>query len=389
MDKLANRKIKITSSTVKNYSPGFQYSKTKFNRMRAYVRKFHTITSLLRAASINHFTPLQLPNNILTSVNQLATMDIETMKKEGPIGEIPVAITICLPGSISKIFLLNPNISASPEEAIIKLWKESFKFLINNYKGVVFMHNLGGFDGLFIYKYLCQFAKLNEVSSLIDDENKFIEISYKNTIIWKDSYRIFQVSLEDLCQIFMKPKGPHHLIGKLSKYRIEFNSFKLFNEPTLLQEFIDYSIRDSVALYEALMIAQDIYLKNYNVDITTICSTATLSLKIYRTNFLDTNIPTLNGKTDHFIRKGYFGGGTDYYKQYITNAKSYDINSLYPFAMCKPIPYEIIQYYEDMSHIKLENFFGYCLAEIYCPRSIFRPVLPYRKDGKTIYPTGQ
>jgi hypothetical protein len=53
-----------------------------------------------------------------------------------------------------------------------------------------------------------------------------------------------------------------------------------------------------------------------------------------------------NGKTDHFIRKGYFGGGTDYYKQYITNAKYYDINSLYPAvaAMSKPMPYEFIQY---------------------------------------------
>lgn len=39
--------------------------------------------------------------------------------------------------------------------------------------------------------------------------------------------------------------------GKLSNYNIEFNSFKLFNDPILLQEFIEYSIRDSVALYEA------------------------------------------------------------------------------------------------------------------------------------------
>jgi hypothetical protein len=40
MDKLANKKIKITSSTVKNYKPGFQYSKTKtFNNSITSAKK--------------------------------------------------------------------------------------------------------------------------------------------------------------------------------------------------------------------------------------------------------------------------------------------------------------------------------------------------------------
>jgi hypothetical protein len=97
---------------------------------------------------------------------------------------------------------------------------------------------------------------------------------------------------------------------------------------------------------------------------------------------------TLSSKTDQFIRKGYFGGGTDYYKQYITNAKYYDINSLYPTAMSKPMPNEIIKYYDNMNNIKLNDFFGFCLAEIYCPKNMLRPLLPYRYEGKTIYPTG-
>jgi hypothetical protein len=124
------------------------------------------------------------------------------------------------------------------------------------------------------------------------------------------------------------------------------------------------------------------------VDITTIYSTSTLSLKIYRVNFQYVNIPILNGKIDHFIRKGYYGGGTDYYKQHITNAKYYDINSLYPYAMSKPMPFEMIQFHNNMSHIKLENFFGFCLAEIYCPKNMLKPMLPYKHKGKTIFPTG-
>lgn len=56
--------------------------------------------------------------------------------------------------------------------------------------------------------------------------------------------------------------------------------------------------------------------------------------------------------------------------------------------MCQPMPYEIIQYHKDMSNIKLNDFFGFCLAEITTPDNLLKPILPVRYDGKTIYPTG-
>ncbi len=36
----------------------------------------------------------------------------------------------------------------------------------------------------------------------------------------------------------------------------------------------------------------------------------------------------------------------------------------------------------------LENFFGFCLAEITTPKNILKPLLPYKFKGKTIFPTG-
>ena len=176
--------------------------------------------------------------------------------------------------------------------------------------------------------------------------------------------------------------------GKISKYNPEFNNLQLFNKSELLKEFINYLIQDSVSLYKALEIAQQIYIYDYNVDITTIYSTSTLSLKIYRANYQKLYIPTLKNSVDNFIRKGYFGGGTDYYKLHITNGKSYDINSLYPFAMSKPMPFEIIKYQNNMSHINLSDFFGFILVQVYCPKNILKPMLPYKHEGKTIFPTG-
>jgi hypothetical protein len=84
---------------------------------------------------------------------------------------------------------------------------------------------------------------------------------------------------------------------------------------------------------KALIEAQKIYIKEHQVDIATIWSTSTLSLKIFRQNFLDSNIPILSNKLDSIIRHSYIGGSTNYFYKYGENLKHYDVNSLYPFGI--------------------------------------------------------
>jgi hypothetical protein len=162
----------------------------------------------------------------------------------------------------------------------------------------------------------------------------------------------------------------------------------MFTDNNLLHQFKQYSLQDSITLFNALIEAQKIYINQYNIDITSVLSTSTLSLKIFRHKFLEVDIPILKGSEDQFIRNSYFGGATDYYKAYIQNAYYYDINSLYPFSMLNPMPYKIIKYYKDLHNIPLDNFFGFCLAEITTPTNILKPLLPYKYKGKTIFPTG-
>jgi len=94
-------------------------------------------------------------------------------------------------------------------------------------------------------------------------KNKFIRITLTEgkdiKIVWKDSYRIFNVSLEDLCKVF-------RVKGKVSKYNPKYNTIEVLRDPQLLKEFKDYSIQDSVALYDALAEAQTLYLNNYSTD---------------------------------------------------------------------------------------------------------------------------
>ena len=112
--------------------------------------------------------------------------------------------------------------------------------------------------------------------------------------------------------------------------------------------------------------------------------------------FLDKLIPILNGVTDRFIRGSYYGGAVDFYKatNYINGSSEnlyyYDVNSLYPYAMLKPMPMNLIRSYNDKEckDINLDNFFGFLEVDVECSDYISKPVLPVKYKGKTIYPKG-
>jgi len=96
MDSLANKNIKITSSTIKNYKPGNQSVKTQIRNI--YTSRVVSKNNI----SLNNFTPL---NDKIFTPSYFATMDIETMVFNGK--QIPVAISIQLPNKDCKIFILD------------------------------------------------------------------------------------------------------------------------------------------------------------------------------------------------------------------------------------------------------------------------------------------
>lgn len=253
------------------------------------------------------------------------------------------------------------------------------------HKCVIFYHNLGSFDGYFVFKGLLELPDINidKVNSVIDDLHRFISIDivYKDTkLIFKDSLRIFPISLQELTNIF-------EVEGKLHPYNPKFNKISLFENKDLLNEFKEYSIQDSICLLKALTKAQNIYINEHKVDIATIWSTSTLSFKIFRQKFLDINIPTLTKKLDNIIRLAYIGGSTDYYYKYGENLKHYDVNSLYPKAMCNPMPIEFLSE-SDGTKVKLENVFGFAEARITTPNQMEIPLLPLKHENETIHPLG-
>ncbi len=256
---------------------------------------------------------------------------------------------------------------------------------LNLHKCIIFSHNLGSFDGYFIFKGLLELpdVSMDKVNSIIDDLQRFIgiDIIYKDTkLIFKDSLRIFPVSLQELCSIF-------EVEGKLYHYNPKFNKISLFENQELLNQFVEYSRQDSICLLKALNKAQNIYINEHQVDLASIWSTSTLSFKIFRQNFLDINIPTLTKKLDGIIRLAYLGGSTDYFFKYGENLKHYDVNSLYPKAMFNSMPIDFLGEIEG-TDVNLENIFGFAEAKITAPENIDIPLLPFKIANETLHPLG-
>lgn len=58
--------------------------------------------------------------------------------------------------------------------------------------------------------------------------------------------------------------------------------------------------------------------------------------------------------------------------------------------MLNPMPHKALNEGKiiDLSNRSLDSFFGFAEVQIFCPHNMVKPVLPFHKDGKTIYPVG-
>lgn len=121
-------------------------------------------------------------------------------------------------------------------------------------------------------------------------------------------------------------------------------------------------------------------------------TSASSSLDIWRRTFLSEPIikeTAIYPHVDEFIAMGYYGGRTEVIKRgTITNAKYYDINSLYPSVMIEdyPLPSSIKRVKGSIENIL--KYHGVTDCEVQSP-NLYYPLLPLKKDGKLIFPNGR
>lgn len=87
-------------------------------------------------------------------------------------------------------------------------------------------------------------------------------------------------------------------------------------DPSIKAEVLSYLEQDVRLLGGVMFSAQDIYFRNFDVDICDWVTISSKALGIFRSKFLDDKktkifIPTMN--VDNFVRKGYFGGKAEAY----------------------------------------------------------------------------
>ena len=385
-------KLTKVSDNLKARSKAYDRSKRMSTALRKYLkdhgRGYSTMaySNLSSSNNTNLLNKNQLINPLSrrsVKPSEFATMDIETITFNGH--QLPCLISIKLTSQV-KVF----RAKKLDVESVFFMWVEFFDYLeekSNSKTVTIFSHNLGGFDGIFLSKFVNSYFDIEQVETVVDAYRKHLSFRITvngKTFLFLDSLRIFPVSLQSLCSVF-------GVEGKVAPYNPKWNSATVFDNKEEFKKLIKYVGQDSVALKKALKVAQMIYINKYGVDITNVVSLPMLAMKIFRLNFQKEPIPILTGFNEHFVRKGYFGGAVDIYKAHAKNCYYYDIVSLYPYAMCKPMPLVLLETLtgKGLENFDLANFFGFIELELECPQSVKRPVLPLRWKNRTIYPRGR
>lgn len=256
-------------------------------------------------------------------------------------------------------------------DLLTELKKPRFK------KKYIFAHN-AEFDLLTIFGNIYRNLDTTAVFN-----GKFISAKYENDITFADSLNIFPASVEKI--------GVTIGMNKMENQKVKTEGLTKKNKT---DEDIKYCIRDCEIIYIALR-------KIFEITGTIKITLASLSMFTFRNQFLKNPI-YYNELNDEF-HESYFGGRTECFKIGKVNAKVFDVNSMYPYAMTKirfPDPkllkkvtkidgkylLYLVSRYEGMAKIKVrhkETYFGFlpCRMEV---KNNFKLVFPVGEFETTV-----
>lgn len=301
-------------------------------------------------------------------------------------------------------------------ERSTKLLTDMFAMLFSDAKKlpkmpILFLHNLARFDGIILLRHLALFqsdkirvqpllrnSRIYEIvvlskkdpSQARSDENEQNNKKNKNKdkviLRIRDSCLQLSGSLADLAESFCPEAG--------GKGQIDHESVTVETLDINREMYLDYLDQDIALLGRVMQKAQDLYWKEYKIDIVYQMTISSLALSIFRMKYYDDEnhrIYIPNKNADTFIRSGFYGGHTDMYIPVGSNLFSYDVNSLYPFVMAnRDMPGGPPVWHSDLTNTKLTDMFGFIKALVITPDNMDRPFLPYRGDDDTLlFPTGK
>jgi len=374
----------------------------------------------------------------LTPSNLIGTLDCETLgdNKSPNVQELNLismgAFTVDENGSEH----YNDSIIRTPEDkqnAVIN----AMNFLIKRGVRYLYVHNWSGFDSLLLFKYIqphwhCEpivfDGKMIALKIYRKEETKMNGSVGKNggkkelliTII--DSIKLLPVGLAKLSHSYnvetKKTHFPHYFdprqfttdgsmnyVGSLPGYEYfepkrttisDYNDLvkeQNGKEWSYIETLRDYQKVDCKALHQIIIKFLNESYTLFGMDATRVLSAPGLAFRMWRA-YMNPDLYNsqkavfdLPKNISDLIREGYYGGHVDVYKPIIEGDqwRSYDVNSLYPSVMIKPLPCGQPVY---VNNPDLSNFYGFLRCTVEIPKDTPYPTLPYRKNNLIIFPTG-
>jgi len=242
------------------------------------------------------------------------------------------------------------------------------EWLLNNLNDgdVVYAHNGGKYDFLFLFQYIQQNKlKIRDIK-VIHASVVMLRVEYKGKVIeFRDSFAILPVSLKNLT----------------IDYNVEHKKLQMdYNLGINDKRFVEYFKNDLMGLYEVLEQSKEL-LNSYTI--------ASATMNNYLKNFYKKKVSNYSFKVDELFRNGYYGGRVEIFKMRGENLHYYDVNSLYPSVMYD-FEYPLIEN-NNLEYVNefIPDALGYYYIKVKVPETEYIPLLPYRdKEGKLLFPQG-
>ena len=200
----------------------------------------------------------------------------------------------------------------------------------------------------------------------------------KNVWHFVDSFWLFRDSLANIGKsIGIRKTGP-----KINEANEEEVKAWYTNAP--LYELVDYNKNDCVILWKAISEFEKYLLSIGGQLQKTIASCA---MTLFRRSYLVKPIETNKGLND-IVKKSYYASRVEVFNSHCENARYYDINSSFPYAITFSQPGNLLEILETLPDYLLDDkqpFFAdvsITVPDMYCPP------IPYRIENRIFFPTG-
>lgn len=183
-------------------------------------------------------------------------------------------------------------------------------------KYVFYAHFGGGFDFYYFLEVLFDVYTVKDFKTIVAGSNMLtMSFSIKGVkFVFNDSYALFRASLKKVIKALCNTKKLMDLsVVSLDK----FGDRRVF----------EYCLQDSRQLYDALI--------NYNkmIEFPIALTAASLSMDIFKTDFLRHQWPKIGESYERDIRQWQHAGRVDVFKRYGKDISFFDINNFYPSVM--------------------------------------------------------